>query len=169
MRPRRHPPSIILTLSTRVILALLLLFATTSNARAQSPSPSPSADICLNTANAHTDAPPTRTVHSPPPTTPDHGLGTLLLRSLLALGVVCALALVALKLGRHVLDRSDHTRPLIKLTARQSLSAKREILVARVGTRHLVIGSTDHRLSLLAELTPAEALGPLPAPDHPDA
>jgi flagellar biogenesis protein FliO len=87
--------------------------------------------------------------------TPDYG--SMLLKTVLSLAAVCLLAFIVLKWGLGRLYRADSTDGSMSVVSRMRLGPKREVLVARVGPRHLILGSTENQLNVLGELSAAEA------------
>ncbi|MGM0556118.1 MAG: flagellar biosynthetic protein FliO [Myxococcota bacterium] len=87
--------------------------------------------------------------------TPDYG--SMLLETVLSLVLVCLLAFVVLKWGLGRLYGVDREGGSMSVVSRMRLGPKRELLVARVGPRHLILGSTEHQLNVLGELSAAEA------------
>ena len=92
-----------------------------------------------------------------PPAPPVTGYGTLLLKMILALGVVCLLAVLALKYG---LKRFLPTAPVaqeMEIVARMPLEPRRALLVVRVGPKHLILASSEAGISAVGELSAEEA------------
>ncbi|MFU8805783.1 MAG: FliO/MopB family protein [Bradymonadaceae bacterium] len=85
------------------------------------------------------------------------GYGLLLLRMMLMLGVVCGLAFISLRWGlKRFVDSGSNTRAL-HVVARLPLEPKRSLLVVRVASRHLLIGTSEAGLTNLGELSPEDA------------
>ena len=105
----------------------------------------------------------------------DTSLVVLLVRVVISLGVVLAImagAAAVLRrsgvvgttgMGRRGLRRR-HTP--VEVIARHGLSRGSSVAVVRLGERALVLGVTDHQVSLLTEIDPAELEAP---PNPPDA
>jgi len=85
----------------------------------------------------------------------------LFLKMLLALGIVTILAILFLK---YIMPRTGLMSALQKgryftVMGRYQLEPRKALYLVEVGGRYLVIGSADHGIQLLAELTKAEAEG----------
>jgi len=104
----------------------------------------------------------------------DTSLVALLVRVVVSLGVVLAImAGTATVLrrsgvvgtspaGKRGLRRS---RPALEVIARHGLSRGSSVAVVRLGGRALVLGVTEHNVSLLTEVDPAELDAPADADD----
>ena len=98
----------------------------------------------------------------------DTSLIALLVRVVVSLGVVLALmAGAAAVLRRSGLTgtagagRRGLRRPLpVQIVSRHGLSRGASITVVRLGDRGLVLGVTDHQVTLLTEIDPAELEAP---------
>lgn len=99
-----------------------------------------------------------------PPPPPVDGYGLALVQTLLALGAVCALAWV----GLRVALRGGLLRPNgrhITVLERTALGPRRALYLVRVGERVLLLGASDASLCTLAELRPDElSTAPTTAP-----
>ena len=87
----------------------------------------------------------------------------LALRLVFSLAVVIGLLLVVVRLGSRRF-RGRHGA-MVQVVHRQSLSRSSAVTVVTVGTRVLVLGTTEHQVTVLAELEPdeielADDLGP---------
>jgi flagellar biosynthetic protein FliO len=79
--------------------------------------------------------------------------GSLLLQTVLALILVCALAYVVLKYGLKWLMRGRiRSARLIDVVERVPLEGRRTLYVVRVGGQIYLVGATDASISLIAEL-----------------
>lgn len=155
-------PRIIPTL--RPLLICLMLISAPTVAAAQ---PEDSAQTLTQAADADgaKQAPPrtlptraTNTALTPPDS--EHrpsGYGALLLQMLLSVAVVCALAILTLKYGlKRLLPKNPHSDKMAVL-ARMPLEPRRSLLVVRVGSKHLILASSEAGIQPVAELTPAQA------------
>src|ERR1044072_9058314 len=107
----------------------------------------------------------------------DTSLVALLVRVVVSLGVVLAVMAGAaavlrrsgvvgtMPAGKRGLSRS---RPALEVIARHGLSRGSSVAVVRLGDRALVLGVTEHNVSLLTEVDPP-ALAPPAAPAGADA
>lgn len=78
----------------------------------------------------------------------------LALRLVFSLAVVIGLLLVVVRLGsRRFRGRNG---AMVQVVHRQSLSRSSAVTVVTVGTRVLVLGTTEHQVTVLAELEPDE-------------
>ena len=78
--------------------------------------------------------------------------GGILLRMILGLGAVCAIAFIALKWGlqRALMGkRGDHP---IRVLARLPVEPRRSMMIIQVASRTLVIGASEAGMELVAEL-----------------
>lgn len=98
----------------------------------------------------------------PPPPAVD-GYGLALVQTLLALGAVCALAWVGLRVALRGGLLRAHGRHITVLE-RTALGPRRALYLVRVGERVLLLGASDASLCTLAELRPED----LPAPPTAD-
>jgi flagellar biogenesis protein FliO len=99
----------------------------------------------------------------------DTSLVALLVRVVVSLGVVLAVMAGAgavlrrsgvvgtAPLGKRGARRS---RPVVEVIARHGLSRGASVAVIRLGGRALVLGVTEHQVSLLTEVDPAELDAP---------
>lgn len=79
--------------------------------------------------------------------------GFLMLRMMLMVGVVCALAMVTLRWGlKRFVNPSSESKALAVI-ARLPLEPKRSLLVVRVATRHLIIASSEAGLTNMGDLS----------------
>lgn len=85
------------------------------------------------------------------------GYGMMLFRMVLMLGAVCALATVSLRWGLKRLSRVHRAGQSIEVVSRAVIEPRRAILVVRIGTRHLVVGTGEHGMTPLGELSEEEA------------
>ena len=104
----------------------------------------------------------------------DTSLVALLVRVVVSLGVVLAVMAGAAAVlrrsgvvgtapaGKRGLRRS---RPALEVIARHGLSRGSSVAVVRLGDRALVLGVTEHNVSLLTEVDPAELDAPAGADD----
>ena len=82
----------------------------------------------------------------------DQSVAMVLLRLVIAVVVVVGLLLLTAKLTRRIGIKTDGTTgPAIRLVSRQPLSRNASIAVVRAGDRTLVLGVTDHAVTLLSE------------------
>lgn len=79
------------------------------------------------------------------------GYGWALLRLLLALGVVCLLAFVTLKLLQRRL-RGGPTPGLLRVLDRLPLGPRQQLWLVEVGGRVFLLGASDGGIARLAEL-----------------
>jgi len=100
----------------------------------------------------------------------DTSIIALLVRVVVSLGVVLALMVgtgAVLRrsglAGTGSLGRRGVRRP-VEVMARHGLSRGASVTVVRLGGRGLVLGVTDHQVTLLAEIDPAELEAPLDEP-----
>lgn len=89
------------------------------------------------------------------PETADYG--GMLLKMVLAVAVVCALAYAILRWGLRRVVGEQKGSEQMEVLARLGVGPDRAILVVRVGPRHLVIGSAETGISILTELSEEEA------------
>jgi len=81
-------------------------------------------------------------------------MGELVIRLVFSLAVVVGLLILLSRLvGRRFAGTS---RSVVKVLHRQPLSRSTAVAVVSVGARVLVLGTTEHQVSLLAELSPEE-------------
>lgn len=89
------------------------------------------------------------------PGTTDYG--AMLLKMVISVVIVCALAYVILRWGlRRVVGESSGSENM-EVLGRLGIGPERAIMVVRVGSRYLVIGSGETEISILTELSEAEA------------
>ena len=98
----------------------------------------------------------------------DTSLVALLIRVVVSLGVVLALMAGAAAVlrrsgvaGTAGVGRGGTRRPRpVQIVSRHGLSRGASITVVRLGDRGLVLGVTDHQVTLLTEIDPAELESP---------
>jgi flagellar biogenesis protein FliO len=96
------------------------------------------------------------------------GHGAALLRMILSLTIVCAIAYAALHyLAKRVSSPTGRGADSLRVLARLPIEPRRSIFIVRVGARTLVVGSSEAGLETLSELTPAEAAPFLHDESHP--
>jgi len=97
------------------------------------------------------------TVPATPTTAVDFTL--LFLKMLFLLAVVCLVAILLLKFGapRLAIFRRIASQGFAKVLARQALDQRKILYLVRIGKRYLVIGTADHAISPIAELTEEDA------------
>jgi flagellar biosynthetic protein FliO len=85
----------------------------------------------------------------------------LFVKMLLVLVIVCVSAIIFLKyiLPRLGIARGNHRGRYFKVHGRYQLEPRKSLYVVEVGGRYLVIGSADHGINLITELSPEEAMG----------
>ena len=82
----------------------------------------------------------------------DASLAVVLLRLVLAVAVVVGLLLMTARLTRRVgSGGAGSARGAIRVVARQPLGRNASVAVIETGGRTLVLGVTDHQVSLLGE------------------
>lgn len=82
----------------------------------------------------------------------DASLPVVLLRLVLAVAVVVGLLLISARLTRRIgSGGAGPTRGAIRVVARQPLGRNASVAVIETGGRTLVLGVTDHQVSLLGE------------------
>ncbi len=82
----------------------------------------------------------------------DQSIAMVLLRLVIAVVVVVGLLLLTAKLTRRIGIKTDGSSgPSIRLVSRQPLSRNASIAVVRAGDRTLILGVTDHAVTLLSE------------------
>lgn len=95
-------------------------------------------------------------------------MGELVVRLIFSLAVVVGLLILLSRVvGRRF---GGSSRSVVRVLHRQPLSRSTAVAVVSVGSRVLVLGTTEHQVSLLAELSPEEAAiasDPGPADTHP--
>jgi flagellar biogenesis protein FliO len=62
-------------------------------------------------------------------------------------------------LPRLGIARGNHRGRYFKVHGRYQLEPRKSLYVVEVGGRYLVIGSADHGINLITELSPEEAMG----------
>jgi flagellar biogenesis protein FliO len=82
--------------------------------------------------------------------------GAVLFRMVLMLAAVCAMAMVTLRWGLRRLVAPPGAGSPVEVVSRTVVEPRRAILVVRVGRRHLVVGSSEAGMQLLAEVTSEE-------------
>jgi flagellar biosynthetic protein FliO len=89
---------------------------------------------------------------APPATVPDlPSMGTSLAVSFLSLGVVCAVAWLALRwLSRRGVGQG--ASGFLKVRARMTLEPRRSLYVVEAGARAFLVGTSEAGMSMLAEL-----------------
>ena len=91
----------------------------------------------------------------------------LTVRLVFSLAVVLGLLLLIARISsRRFRGQSDS---LVRVIHRQALSRNNAVCVVAVGTRILVLGTTEHQVRVLAELDPAELEDSGAIPSLPDA
>ena len=87
----------------------------------------------------------------------DQSIAMALVRLVVAVVVVIGLLLLIAKLTRRVGIRADGSAgPAIRMISRQPLGRNASIAVVRAGDRTLVLGVTDHSVTLLSDQNSAE-------------
>jgi flagellar biogenesis protein FliO len=114
------------------------------------PTPADAATAAGSDSNAVAERPAKPLDDSP-------GYGAMLIKTVLSLAAVCLLAFVALKWGLGRLYGARQDDEAMSVVSRMRLGPKREVLVARIGPKHLILGSTEQQMNVLGELTEAEA------------
>lgn len=94
---------------------------------------------------------------------PELGLSLVRVAASLALVLALMLALAALFRRARMTTRFGPTRRRLETLDRLDVGGRREIRLLRAGAKHLVVGITDARMDLLAELD-ADESRELPAP-----
>lgn len=92
-----------------------------------------------------------------PPAPPTMGYGMMLARMIFMLAAVCALAVVTLRWGLKRLTSAQSEGQSIEVISRAIIEPRRAILVARVGTRYMILGTGEHGMTPLGELSEEEA------------
>jgi flagellar biosynthetic protein FliO len=89
---------------------------------------------------------------------PSTQIGSALLQMLVALALVCGLAVVLLRFGlRRFYPGAGKGPSELQLVARLPLEPRRSVYVIEASGRRFLVGAADSALTLLAELTPASA------------
>lgn len=93
----------------------------------------------------------------------------LVVRLVVSLAIVVGLLMLITRLGGRRFRGS--TGSLVSILHRQQLSRTTSVAVVTVGQRVLVLGATDHTISVLAELDPDElpepaGASPMPMPSQ---
>lgn len=84
------------------------------------------------------------------------GYGAALLRMLVALVVVCAIAYVALRYGLRWLAPRRGGGQRMEVIEHCSLGGSKGLWIVRVGERRYLLGGAEGGISMLAELEPGE-------------
>lgn len=84
------------------------------------------------------------------------GYGMMLFRMVLMLGAVCAFAMVTLRWGIKRLTQLQRTGQSIEVVSRAVIEPRRAIMVVRIGTRHLIVGTGEQGMTSLGELSGEE-------------
>ena len=85
--------------------------------------------------------------------------GGLLLRMVLGLIAVCAIAALVLKYGLGRLAPQGSVSKHLEILERAPLEPRRSLIIVRVADRALVVGSSEHGLQTLTELPYANLVG----------
>jgi len=90
---------------------------------------------------------------------PDLGAdyGMMLIKMIVALGLVCLLAYAILRWGVGRLAGARLGGEQMRVLGRLAIAPKRTILVVQVGPKFLVLGSSETEISLLSELSAENA------------
>jgi flagellar biogenesis protein FliO len=82
----------------------------------------------------------------------------LFIKMLLILGIVCVAAVLVLKYVVPQIGFVGRLRPkgFFTIHARQLIEPRKSLYLVGIGKRYLVIGTADHGISALAELTEGE-------------
>jgi flagellar biosynthetic protein FliO len=83
--------------------------------------------------------------------------GSMLLKMIISVALVCLLAYAILRWGLGRLVGATPANGEMEILSQLGLGPNRSIMVVRVGPRFLVIGSTETGISLLSELSSEEA------------
>jgi flagellar protein FliO/FliZ len=83
---------------------------------------------------------------------PSVGLSLVRVGASLALVIALLLALAAMFRRVRAVSRAAHPGPRLETIDRLDVGARRELRLVRAGDRLLVVGITDERIELLAEL-----------------
>jgi len=85
----------------------------------------------------------------------------LFIKMLLLLAVVCLIAILFLKFGapRLPILRRISSQGFAQVLARQAIDQRKVLHLVKIGKRYLVIGTADHAISPIAELTEEDARG----------
>lgn len=88
----------------------------------------------------------------------------LFVKMILVLGIVCVLAILFLKyvMPRTGLMRAAQKGRYFTVLGRYQLEHRKALYLVEIGGRYLVIGTADHAIQTLAELTEVEARGKTP-------
>lgn len=92
-----------------------------------------------------------------PAAPPTMGYGMMLARMVFMLAAVCALAIISLRWGLKRLTNVNSASQSIEVVSRAVIEPRRAVLVLRVGTRHLIVGTGEHGMTPLGELSEEEA------------
>ncbi len=92
-----------------------------------------------------------------PAAPPPMGYGMMLARMVFMLAAVCALAVITLRWGLKRLTHVHSAGQSIEVVSRAVIEPRRAVLVLRVGTRHLIVGTGEHGMTPLGELSEEEA------------
>jgi len=85
------------------------------------------------------------------------GYGTLLFKLAVVLGGVCLLAWVSLRWGLSKFVSAGDQGSAMRVVARTALEPRRTLLVVQVGSRHLLLASSESGVEKIAELDAEDA------------
>src|SRR5690606_6347653 len=85
------------------------------------------------------------------------GYGMMLARMVFMLAAVCALAVISLRWGLKRLAHVNTADQSIEVVSRAVIEPRRAVMVLRIGTRHLIVGTGEHGMTPLGELSDEEA------------
>ncbi len=91
-----------------------------------------------------------------PAAPPAMGYGMVLARMVFMLAAVCALAVITLRWGLKRLTHVTSAGQSIEVVSRAVIEPRRAVMVLRVGTRHLIVGTGEHGMTPLGELSEQE-------------
>ncbi len=137
--------------------------AATATPQADAATATPQADAATATPSSR-EARATRPKVAPPKPA---AYGGILMRMILGLGAVCAIAFIALKWGlqRALMGKRDD-QP-IRVLARLPVEPRRSMMVIQVASRTLVIGASEAGMELVAELHGEDARAFVPQASSP--
>jgi flagellar protein FliO/FliZ len=104
----------------------------------------------------------------PSAASPTSNYGAMLLKMIVSVALVCLLAYAILRWGLGRLVGNVQADEHMDVLGRLAVGPNRQILVVRVASRFLVVGSTETEISVLTELSEDEAtafLDPQPTED----
>ncbi len=81
----------------------------------------------------------------------------MLVQTLLALLLVCGLALVVFRVVLPRLQAAGASRSMVRVVDRVGLDARKSLYVIEVGGRWLLVGASEAGVHLVSELDPATA------------